>query len=693
MKPLNIEFTREQLNVQSRHYSTGFQLAPVFYLREFKRPGMEDFMLPSAEGEVFWNLLLLGPDGTSPEITNQISEFKGITIVERTASGARIELRWNIRIGKDSDAEVWVSGQFEADSPLTFWKIRVHLPPAWKVVRADFPIVPNIAAGAGIQLAAPLGWGVEYDVAAGLNYDARYPSYMAAMQFLAFYKSGAGLYFATHDPKAYMKDFKVTADSRAARVALSTYAEISEPGGGFYETPFEAVLGAFDGGYYEAAQIYREFSLQTPWGRDSHLSRRRVPEWLRNTDLWLRPDGSAVDNVDAAKQAVEYFGVPAAMHWYRWHAIPYDTDYPNYLPAKPGFAEGVRAMQECGAPVMPYINGRLWDPSSENWKSENAAASAARDENGRCYTEIYGSRVPNNVMCPTTPLWREKVKSLVRDLIREYNVDGVYIDQIGCAKAERCYNPAHGHPLGGGHYWHDAYRVMLEEIRANLPADKMLTTEENAECWIDLFDALLPVNTPADLRVIPLFPAVYSGRAITFGYLYYPKDEPVRGLPFRFKNAQAFIFGAQLGWIQPWRIMAKGAEPQAEFLRTLARARGHAHEFVVAGRLLGLVETGGDNPEILIQGSGAFSGSYEMKKPSVIGSAWRSEDENAVGILLTNYTESERAIVIENKFGGAARKIDVFAPDGLEKSMSADSPTLSLVMPPLSARVLKIKTR
>ena len=83
-----------------------------------------------------------------------------------------------------------------------------------------------------------------------------------------------------------------------------------------------------------------------------------------------------------------------------------------------------------------------------------------------------------------------------------------------------------------------------------------ITTEEDAECWLDQFDALLLVNTPTGSGTpIPLFPAVYSGRAIVFGFLYFPKDDLERSLPFRVKMARCFVFGSQLGWIQPKQIM------------------------------------------------------------------------------------------------------------------------------------------
>ena len=85
--------------------------------------------------------------------------------------------------------------------------------------------------------------------------------------------------------------------------------------------------------------------------------------------------------------------MPIALHWYKWHEVPYDTLYPEFFPPKPQFREGVKALQDAGFRVMPYINGRLCDPKSKTW-TEGGDKWAARDENGQPYTEVYGSKVP-----------------------------------------------------------------------------------------------------------------------------------------------------------------------------------------------------------------------------------------------------------------------------------------------------------
>ena len=420
------------------------------------------------------------------------------------------------------------------------------------------------------------------------------------------------------------------------------------------------------------------------------------------------PQAEPLANVELCKKASAYFGVPIGLHWYNWHEIPFDTLYPDYFPAKPSFAEGVKALQSAGMHVMPYINGRLADPKSKFWAGEpvvggvsdaDAGKSAAKQEDGKFYTEVYGSKVPLNVMCPYTKQWQGKIGSLVDRLVSECGVSGVYIDQIGAAGAARCFDPSHGHPIGGGHMWVDGYRKMLDSIRKKLPKEAMLTTEEDAECWIDQLDALLLVNTPTSgPRPIPLFPAVYSGRTITFGFQYIAGDDISRSLPWRAKMARAFVWGSQLGWVGADRIMAPEAAKEAEFLRNLARARRFGHQFVVTGRFLGMIDVRGDNPHLAGEASGSFGGTYSLDLPAVLASAWLAED-GTLGILLANMSDEPRKVEFELPLATAklsAEKgfsVSTYAPEGLLSTVPSRSAARALTIPSRSALVLALTYR
>ncbi|HEY3414251.1 MAG TPA: DUF6259 domain-containing protein [Armatimonadota bacterium] len=574
-----------------------------------------------------WTLSLRTPEGATLDVS---ADAAGLGDVQRDTGSAAFT--WMLSLG-GSEAAVRV--QVDTDTPGTpSLSLSATLPDGWSVAEAVFPLV-RLSRTDDMRLATPTGWGIEREVTPGMELELVYPSWQSTMQFLALCGAAGGVYIGTHDPAANHKAFRARADGDSLTLEVAHFPAI---GGSEYTLGYAISLGAFEGGYVDAANLYRPFALTAPWAQAGPVSRRPLPQWLIDTELWLKPgetpwtddDAECIAatraNVEWCRKAAAFFDVPISLHWYRWHQIPYDTLYPEYFPAKAGFADGVKEAQADGFHVMPYINGRLCDPESKTWKS-GGQDWAARDEQGNPYTEVYASEVPLNVMCPSTDGWRGTVSGLVKRLVDEIGVDGVYVDQIAAAKAERCFAMGHPHAPGGGHFWVDAYRRLIAEAHANLPSNGILTTEENMECWIDQFDALLVVNTPTNEgRLIPLFPVIYAGHAVTFGFQYIPKTEAVESVSFRAKMARAFLWGAQLGWVDAEKVMAPDAALSAEFLRALCHARRDAHDFLLYGQFLAPVEVYGDNPPVNVEAPGSFGGTYNLEIQAVMATLWRAED-------------------------------------------------------------------
>jgi hypothetical protein len=594
-------------------------------------------------------------------------------------------------------AEARVGVRLRPKGALTYWSFEVSgLPAGWTVVQLDFPIIPNLRPGDGLRMVTPTGWGIEWaDPGAATDYHGSYPSLMAAMQLLALYRDGVGVYLGAHDPEASLKQFNVgkSGDAGVFPAWIVNWPPEVPPRRGRFALPYPVVVGVFPGGWYDAAQIHRAWTLRTPWGSRRAIARRRTPKWFQDIDLWLMPAPDPVANVDECVQAGEFFGVPIGLHWYRWHEIPFDTRYPEYFPAKPRFAEGVKALQQAGFRVMPYINGRLWDPATDSWKAEHADSAAVRQRDGSFVTEVYGSKVPLNVMCPTTELWQRKVAGLVDRLANECGVDGVYIDQISAAAGIRCYGEGHGHPPGGGEFWSAGYRKLLADIRRRLPAGRMITTEENADPWIDLFDGQLLVNTPLPSgRLVPLFPAVYSGRSNTFGFQYigYPGDFEPSPLPFRAKMARCFLWGSQLGWVQVGPMLNADYRAEAEFLRDLARCRSHVHPHLARGRLLGEVEVTGDNPTLTVSAVGT-RGKYQIELPAVMATAWRADDgTSAAAAVNMSDAEHEVSLALPGATVGRTAYLRIIGPEGDVETTTTRTATYELTMPPRSARAITV---
>lgn len=622
-------------------------------LSEIRMPDGQNFIAQPTD--LLWRMVIIAADGSLKEVAGPDAE-----LVSVKSASDKLTLTW-----RAEQMEVAASIRAPKNSSVSYWSLKVNLPDGCKLKRCDFPILPTISNELGKKMAAPNGWGVQYNMTPGMTYHSTYPAMTAAMQFQAFYGERDALYLGTHDPKANHKVYLVNAGENTVSYTCENWPGLAEKDGGAYKLPYEAAVGVVNGGWYEAAQLYREWALTAPWSKAGKVSERPVPQWLKDTDLWLRVEFGYEGIADFCKQAHEYFDVPTSLHWYKWHEIPYDTLYPDYFPTRPGFAEGVKELQSMGFHVMPYINGRIVDPNSKGWNEEGLSKSAARQENGEPYTEVYGSQVPLNAMCPYTSAWQDKVAYLVDRLTQECGVNGVYIDQIGCAHAYLCYNKDHGHPLGGGSFWVDGYRRLLDKARAKLPKDRMFTTEENIECFIDQFDALLLVNTPCNsyTSVIPLFPAVYSGRTITFGFQYIGKDDIAQSTPFRAKMAREFIYGAQMGWVLAEQLMRPEAENEREFVRNLARCRGKAHKYLLEGRLLGLVDVKGDNPRVKFTANHPFGGEYTLDLPGVFGSAWEADD-GSIGVALSNMTDEPHRVEFVTHGMDKPERVTVLARNG-----------------------------
>jgi len=609
----------------------------------FNKPGKEDSI---------WSLEVKQPDETLKVIKACEADWMGAELVSQNEEGLHFGFDWQYTLAPKAVLKIRVNVKVEQGSNLSCWNIEVTPPKGYILRQVDFPLISYFPSGKGIKMAMPHGWGLEYDLHEGAKNEGFYPSCLANMQFVGVYdKKGNGLYIGAHDKKAYHKEFALKAGKTAAELRVINYVGVDpKKPSKAYKLPFDIIIGAYKGGWREAGMIYRDFSFSTKWGNIPTISKRNIPQWLKDTDLWIRPDGDVESNLADTEEALQFYaGIPTALHWYRWHKIPYDTLYPEYFPTKPNFAKQVKYLQDkYDVKITPYINGRLWDPATKSWKTKKAFDSACLKEGGGFFTEFYAtSNVANNPMCPTTPLWQQTVRDMVQKIIKETYVNGVYIDQIGASWPHRCVNEKHGHLLGGGCWWYEGYRKMLDGVRKVLPKNHIITTEENAECWIDQFDAQLTLNMHAsEGKWIPLYPLVYGDRVLSFGFLYYKPEDYTKGLPFRVKMQKCLLYGSQLGWCFPKGLMAPEARPQAEFMKDLALVRKYAHDFIAGGRLIDLVEVSGKNPKIKGEGVCIFGPKYLIDQKAVEGTLWLGES-GKLGVLLANVADQECMVTVQ----------------------------------------------
>ena len=459
-----------------------------------------------------------------------------------------------------------------------------------------------------------------------------YPCAVAPMQFMAFNLGDTGVYFAAEDSAARPKRLLV---SSKLDISFQTYAEnMGQPGAAF-ATDFPFVVSLYHGDWWQAAKKYRKWATKQPWTAKGPIAQRKdFPQRFIDNGFWMCLDGepARVEKIlnDLDKRVAGR--VPFGTHWYSWHKIPFDHSYPNYFPTKDGFAETTSRLKAKGQMIMPYINGRLWDMDIDSFPTEGIK-SAAKNEKGEPYIEIYGSKrrlVPN---CPFTTLWQNKVQEICSRLMNECGVNGIYLDQIGAATPKLCFDPTHNHPLGGGRHWCDGYRAMLTPIKEMAAAKGVtLTTENIAEPYMDNIDGYLTwVQRNQD--DVPAMTAVYSGYAIYFTSPMYAEDDFDA---FRACQGRDFLWGCQLGWNHEWIMDAKHSN-HLEYLIRLGALQKSAKEFMVLGELLGEVPNAVQTEPFTT--TWHLRSPHNVTLPSVQSTLWKNPQGDLL-MAIVNYSDS-----------------------------------------------------
>lgn len=601
-----------------------------------------------------WTLTYKGPQGENPVLSPSHGEYAGWLKATQNGNKA-IAFKWNIRLTYKDVVPVIMTVCIPDDSELVYWDIQAGTPEGWLVSNTQFPCV-TVTRPDDAKLITSAGWGAEYELGHPQEYTSSYPSVTGSMQLLLLHNSDGAIYYSTQDREACGKDFKAVVDDK--NVTLLTDIVTSEGWSNHtnktFALPWATVLGFSNSGWQDAAtKWYRPFTFTTEWGSKT-LASRNIPQWLLDTDVWIRAKGVNDTVRVAVNKAIDLYGKNTFVHWYFWHHYPYDTHYPDYFPAKADFANMIAEVRKRGCHTVPYINGRLWDPASDSYAALKGYSASCRKPDGMLYTEIYPtSKVLNTVTCPSSKLWQGIITDLVVKIQKELKTNGVYIDQIAAAAPQPCWATNHGHACGGGDYWHKSYRNLMNSLRTyHLEPGNILISEENAECYIDMFDLLLTVNSPHDgCRIVPLFPMIYSDRLITSAYTYSPTDRVNRG-DFLYQTMQCFLYGSQLGWVDPTLLMKDEAKREARFLKTLSILRKEQHDVFVGGRYMKEIIPEGDNPTIDVPGFG--------KMNVVAGSEWISSKGQKVRYYV-NMDSVDHEIVLPNY-----KKIVVKALQGIK---------------------------
>ena len=167
----------------------------------------------------------------------------------------------------------------------------------------------------------------------------------------------------------------------------------------------------------------------------------------------------------------------------------------------------------------------------------------------------------------------------------------------------------------------------------------MLTTECNAEPYTQVFDGYLTWHWQYDGQV-PVFPAVYGGAIQMFGRAY--RGGPTKDLALRMKAGQQFVYGEQIGWLDPGVIREKG---NAEFLRQVVRLRHGLRRYFYAGEMARPPRLLGTMPRVTADWQ--WSGHWPVTTDALLTGVWRLPKERKLVLLLVNVSDEPVQATLE----------------------------------------------
>lgn len=526
----------------------------------------------------------------------------------------------------------------------------------------------------------------------GFDYTENYPSGKMTMQYFAVYSEKNGVYLGIEDGSAAVKRFATKAGGRRFSLTPDFYAVNGSTAGNSFELYGEARWQPFVGDWYDASMIYADFvRSKAEWLPEA--GRPDTPERFRKNPFWIcdyipnspsqrdnRPmslsAGSDIYDADywykAPIQLQKELDVPIAYHVYNWHQIPFNIEYPHFLPAKETFLAHAEELRDNSIYVLPYINAVSWEKHDGEMGHEvnfdNTGAQGAVLQVDSTYlhqnfpqTTESGETSYLVQMCPTDPSWHRIMEELTREMEASLPIDGIYYDQTGAVSAQPCYNLSHRHLPGGGSWWADGWNAMMARIRAKKPDDSFYFTEDNAEPYMKSFDGYLTWTWvyPGE---VPAFSAIYAGYVQLVGRCTIGKKKD--DLPFfKYCTARSLVSGQQLGWCKADIVW----QPRwMSFLRNAVRVRWELSDMFNAAQMLRPPEVKTPVPKLITTPGLCFEGNLESEQ--IIAGAWRFRDEDKTVIIAVNISDETAPFTLSfdiSEYGIADKPLpECFTVDG-----------------------------
>eukprot|EP00040_Diaphanoeca_grandis_P028556 m.165564 g.165564 ORF g.165564 m.165564 type:complete len:821 (+) comp31388_c0_seq1:121-2583(+) len=454
----------------------------------------------------------------------------------------------------------------------------------------------------------------------------------AARQMLGLYDTsvavGNAVYFAAHDPTRIVKNCGTSQQGTTASMNCNMLSLNATLPLHHYAAAFPIAISVVSGDWWDIASFYRAWVLpNADWTKFGPLeSRTDLPVWLENITLWMNNNwggdplgpnyGGDPEHVKLEMLKVNAVldlpshGGHLALHWYEWDTLGYaygsnhtkcdrtnapcgfDTHYPDYFPARENCNTSIKAMQDAGMRVIPYINGQLYDTLIKRWIQENATLAVQKFVAQTMKTNTttpaltphleHFDHITSAVMCPSTTYWHNIMRDTMIQIVNEVGFDGVYVDQVGNGETRNCADPTHNHTINGGSFWAESFYSILADVRAAVPPSMFMTEGTVEEVSGTGFDILLGL----EWTDLPLWHAIYGGYGYATGRAGSVNSPLGKGLVSEF--TQQFMVGGTMGWFTYQNYGDEFFDPanakEIAYIQALSLARITAKPWMVFGR-------------------------------------------------------------------------------------------------------------
>ena len=545
-----------------------------------------------------------------------------------------------------------------------------------------------------------------------------YPGLMYA-QFLAYYNNKAGLYLACDDTNANVKKFRVLHRRPGMRLGVSHVGDWNIENKRALE--YNTLLTAFEGDWYDAADIYRDWSMNQEWFIPL-TKKDNVPEWLTDSPAYITVrSGGQLDmgDVTEIQEFVPYekclpllqniadrINAPLCIVFMGWERAG-SWVYPDCFPPIGGeesIKTAIAMIRARGWQAGSFCSGTRWC-YDQVWSgydgrdyldSINAEEGYCKTADGNDWIDNWRNFRMNYAGCLGTEKTREMGLGIVGRLI-DWGMEALqFLDQNNGSATFPCFADNHAHPDMPGKWMHESMVKFANDMHGLAKTKGEYNVVHSAEAGLN--EVCLPLFQQTELRV---YPSDYGTDTIPMYQYLFHECVILQGMmgfgpePYHLviKNATNFVLGGipggvltgdgtllnkdTLNWAL-WEPKVGNNDDALKMIRAiLAIRRGAGKDFLVFGRMMRPAEV--DGIERVKWSYGGRDNDYA----AVFHSAWQSQDGRHA-VTLVNWTDKEQCVTVGDSRFDSSQKLKLTScgeetteefvcnnPDGMNISIPA----------------------